>query len=113
MEITQIRKRDFTTKSFHLDKITAAVLKAMNANETGSDDDAQNVALSVYKVLLERKESDPTYIPTIEQVQDVVETKLMECGFPEVAKAYILYRDKRAQERKTDIFEKRISLKAL
>ncbi|MGJ8665059.1 MAG: ribonucleotide-diphosphate reductase subunit beta [Patiriisocius sp.] len=111
MEITQIRKRDFTTKSFHLDKITAAVLKAMNANETGSDDDAQNVALSVYKVLLERKESDPTYIPTIEQVQDVVETKLMECGFPEVAKAYILYRDKRAQERKTDIFEKRISLK--
>ena len=111
MEITHIRKRDFTTKSFHLDKITAAVLKAMNVVSTGSADDAQNVAISVYKSLLERKESHDGYIPTIEQVQDIVETKLMECGFPEVAKAYILYRDRRAQERKTDIFEKRISLK--
>ncbi|GER58408.1 ribonucleotide-diphosphate reductase subunit beta [Patiriisocius marinus] len=111
MEITHIRKRDFTTKSFHLDKITAAVLKAMNVVNTGSEGEAQNVAISVYKALLERKESDESYIPTIEQVQDIVETKLMECGFPEVAKAYILYRDKRAQERKTDIFEKRISLK--
>ncbi|GEQ85137.1 ribonucleoside-diphosphate reductase subunit beta [Patiriisocius marinistellae] len=111
MEITHIRKRDFTTKSFHLDKITAAVSKAMSVGNNGSSEDAQNVAISVYKSLVERKQNDTTYIPTIEQVQDIVETKLMECGFPEVAKAYILYRDKRAQERKTDIFEKRISLK--
>jgi ribonucleoside-diphosphate reductase beta chain len=111
MEITQILKRDYQTKSFHLDKITAAVLKAMNAVDTGSNEEAQNVAIAVYKVLLERKERDATYIPTIEEVQDIVETKLMECGFPEVAKAYILYRNKRTQERKTDIFEKRISLK--
>lgn len=111
MEITHIIKRDFTTKSFHLDKITAAVLKAMSVISAGNQEDAQNVAISVYKVLLERKEVNEGYVPTIEQVQDIVETKLMECGFPEVAKAYILYRNKRAQERKTDIFERRISLK--
>jgi len=111
MEITHIIKRDFTTKSFHLDKITAAVLKAMNVVDAGNEEDAQNVAISVYKVLLERKAVNEGYVPTIEQVQDIVETKLMECGFPEVAKAYILYRNKRAQERKTDIFERRISLK--
>ncbi len=111
MEITHIIKRDFTTKSFHLDKITAAVVKAMSLNNAGSEDDAQNVAIEVYKVLLFRKEQNVGYVPTIEQVQDIVETKLMEGGFPEVAKAYILYRNKRAQERKTDIFERRISLK--
>tara|TARA_R100000935_G_scaffold13736_5_gene27586 strand:+ start:13899 stop:15173 length:1275 start_codon:yes stop_codon:yes gene_type:complete len=111
MEITHIIKRDNSTKSFHLDKITAAVLKAMNAVKESEQEDAQNVAIAVYKVLLTRKERDANYIPTIEEVQDIVETKLMECGFPDVAKAYILYRNKRAQERKTDIFEKRISLK--
>jgi ribonucleoside-diphosphate reductase beta chain len=83
----------------------------MNAVSKGSYDDAENVSLAVYKVLLERKEADDHYIPTIEEVQDIVETKLMECRFPEVAKAYILYRNKRTLERKTDIFEKRISLK--
>lgn len=111
MEITHIIKRDNSTKSFHLDKITAAVLKAMNAVKESEQEDAQNVAIAVYKVLLERKENNTNYIPTIEEVQDIVETKLMECGFPDVAKAYILYRNKRTQERKTDIFEKRISLK--
>ncbi len=111
MEITHIIKRDFSTKSFHLDKITAAVEKAMSAISAGNQVDAQNVAIAVYGVLLERKEKNKEYIPTIEQVQDIVETKLMEGGFPEVAKAYILYRFKSAQERKTDIFERRISLK--
>ena len=111
MEITQIKKRDNGTKSFHLDKITAAVLKAMLPLNTGSEEEAQNVAISVYQVLLDRKHNDKTYIPTIEEVQDIVETKLMECGFPDVAKAYILYRNKRSQERKTDVFERRISLK--
>lgn len=111
MEITHIIKRDFTTKSFHLDKITDAILKAMTAIQRGSHIDAQNVAIEVYKGLMEQRELDNQYIPTIEEVQDLVETKLMEGGYPSVAKGYILYRNERAQERKTDIFEKRINLK--
>ena len=83
----------------------------MHAVESGSKDSAQDVALSVYKTLLERKKKDKEYVPTIEEVQDVVETQLMESEFKEAAKAYILYRNKRAQQRQTDLFEKRINLK--
>ena len=111
MEIEHIIKRDYSTKSFQLDKITGAINKAMHAVESGSKDSAQDVALSVYKTLLERKKKDKEYVPTIEEVQDVVETQLMESEFKEAAKAYILYRNKRAQQRQTDLFEKRINLK--
>ncbi|WP_103072114.1 ribonucleotide-diphosphate reductase subunit beta [Aquimarina sediminis] len=111
MEITQIIKRDFSIKSFYLDKITDAVMKAMNAVNKGTFADAQRIAVAVSNILLERKSIDKQYIPTVEEVQDIVETQLMESKFSEVAKAYILYRNKRAQHRKTDIFEKRINLK--
>jgi ribonucleoside-diphosphate reductase beta chain len=111
MEITHIRKRDFSVKPFDLDNITNAVFKALRAVNSGTQEDAQNVALAVYKTLMQRKEIDPNYIPTIEQVQDIVENKLMETEFHEAAKAYILYRNERALERKTDIFEKRVNLK--
>lgn len=111
MEIDEIIKRDFSTKPFLLDKITEAIYKAMVAVEVGTRENAQDVALSVYKKLLDRKNEHQEYIPTIEEVQDIVETQLMESMFPEVAKAYILYRNKRSQKRESDIFEKRINLK--
>ncbi|NQY04663.1 MAG: ribonucleotide-diphosphate reductase subunit beta [Flavobacteriaceae bacterium] len=111
MDIKQIIKRDFSTKEFQLEKITQAILKAMNAVNQGSFDDAQNIALGVYRSLLKRQEDNKEYIPSIEEVQDVVEKTLMESEFSETAKAYILYRNKRAQSRKSDIFEKRINLK--
>ena len=55
MKIDQIIKRDFNTKVFHLDKITEAIYKAMVAVEVGTYENAQDVALSVYKTLLDRK----------------------------------------------------------
>ena len=111
MEIEYIIKRDYSTKPFHLDKITGAINKAMLAVESGNKNSAQDVALSVYNTLLERKKNDQGYVPTIEEVQDVVETQLMESKFKDAAKAYILYRNKRTQQRQTDLFEKRINLK--
>ena len=111
MKIEHIIKRDFSTSPFHLDKITEAIKKAMNSVGVGSAENAQDVALSVYQKLLNRKSEDQEYTPTIEEVQDIVETQLMESNFPGVAKAYILYRDKRSQYRQPDIFEKRINLK--
>ncbi len=111
MDIEHIIKRDFSTNPFKLGKITSAIQKAMNAVGNGEEQDAQNVALSVYQKLLERKKEHVEYVPTIEQVQDIVETKLMESSFPEVAKAYILYRNKRTQQRESNLFEKRINLK--
>ena len=111
MEIEYIIKRDFSTKPFSLDKITGAIHKAMDAVGNGTQENAQDVALSVYQKLIGRKDNDQTYVPTIEEVQDIVENELMESKFKEVAKAYILYRNKRTQQRQTDIFEKRINLK--
>ncbi len=111
MEIEYIIKRDFSTKPFSLNKITGAIHKAMNAVGNGTQENAQDVALSVYQKLIGRKNNDQTYVPTIEEVQDIVENELMETKFKEVAKAYILYRNKRTQQRQTDIFEKRINLK--
>ncbi len=111
MEITQVIKRDFTTKPFHLQKVTNAILKAMTAVEVGGVTDAERVSEKVYAGLLERKSVDESYTPTVEEVQDFVEKKLMESGFFEVAKAYILYRNEQAQKRKSNIFEKRINLK--
>ncbi|WP_417444117.1 ribonucleotide-diphosphate reductase subunit beta [Joostella sp.] len=111
MAITHLTKRNSIQKPFELSKISSAILKAMNAVNHGETHDAQNIANSVYDALLKRKEQHIDYIPTVEEVQDVVEERLMDGGFYDVAKAYILYRNKQAQSRKKNIFEKRLNLK--
>lgn len=111
MEITHITKRDFSTKPFEPYKITNAVLKAMTAVEHGQMDDAQIITNQVHESLLERKTQVKDYVPTVEEVQDIVEQKLMLSEFKDVAKAYIIYRNQQAQSRQSNIFEKRINLK--
>ncbi len=111
MEITEIIKRDYETSEFVLEKITNAIEKAMISVDHGTKKDAIAISKIVIGALLERKYKDPKYIPTVEQVQDIVEIKLMQSEFQDVAKAYILYRNEQARSRKTNIFEKRIHLK--
>ena len=110
MEITHIVKRDFSVEGFNLDKITAAIFKSMQAVGRGSEESAQDVALMVYKDLLEHKKQFNEYRPTIEQVQDIVETSLMKSNFPEVAKAYILYRNEQAKKGKQIFLKKELTL---
>ena len=111
MEITHIIKRDYQTTPFELEKITKAIEKAMQNVSNGTRKDAVAISNIVNGALLERKLKEPLYIPTVEQVQDIVEVKLMDSPFRDVAKAYILYRDEQARSRKTNIFEKRLNLK--
>ena len=111
MEITHIIKRDYQTTPFELEKITNAIEKAMQNVNNGTRRDAVAISNIVNGALLERKLNEPLYIPTVEQVQDIVEVKLMDSPFRDVAKAYILYRDEQARSRKTNIFEKRLNLK--
>ncbi|WP_179009172.1 ribonucleotide-diphosphate reductase subunit beta [Winogradskyella forsetii] len=111
MEITQIIKRDYETSPFILNKISNAIEKAMLSVGNGTKEDANTISVKVLQTLLERKAKDHRYLPTVEEVQDLVEEKLMESSFHGVAKAYILYRDEQARSRKTNIFEKRINLK--
>ena len=49
MKIEHIIKRDFSTSPFQLDKITEAIQKAMDSVGVGNAQNAQDVALSVYK----------------------------------------------------------------
>jgi ribonucleoside-diphosphate reductase beta chain len=111
MEITQIIKRDYETSDFVLNKITNAIEKAMISVGNGTRIDAENISNNVMRSLVERKQNHVDYVPTVEQVQDIVEDSLMQSAFPDVAKAYILYRNEQARNRKTNIFEKRINLK--
>ena len=111
MEITQIQKRNGDIKDFDVQKIVSAIFNAMRESNAGTREDAAKVAELVHQELLQRAEMIPNYIPNIEEVQDVVEEGLMVSGYRDVAKDYIIYRQERARERKTNIFERRVALK--
>ncbi len=116
--VTCITKRDQSIQDFDAKKISSAVYKAMVSVGKGIIDDADYIADQVVKKVndkfadeLEKSKTGIDVCPSVEAVQDTVEEVLMENDFFEVAKAYILYREQRAQERKRDIFKKRLNLK--
>ena len=111
MEIKEVMKRNDSVEPFDKTKITAAVEKAMDASGEGSSKDAIVIMEKVVKILEGIKERDVKYIPSIEGIQNVVEEVLMASEFYQTGKAYILYRNKRAQQRERNIFEPRINLK--
>ncbi len=111
MEIRDVMKRNDSIEQFDKTKINDAVQKAMNASNEGSSKDAVMIMEKVVRILEDIKERDIKYIPSIEGIQNIVEEVLMESEFHQTAKAYILYRNKRAQQRERNIFESRINLK--
>ncbi len=96
-KITQIRKRDGTVVDFDASKIENAIYKAMSATKTGNRELAADLTSRVVNILEERFPHD---VPGVENVQDIVEEVLMTRGYPNVAKAYILYREQRADIRR-------------
>jgi ribonucleoside-triphosphate reductase len=88
--IRKIRKRDGKVLDFNPIKITNAIWKAAQA--VGGKDHKK--ASELTDRVLERleKELKKGEIPTVEQVQDIVEKTLIEEGHARTAKAYILYR---------------------
>ncbi len=93
-----VRKRTGKVVPFSRFRIINAVYKAMKATNIGSKADAEKIADAV-AVYLYRNYFKKGDIPHVETIQDIIEKTLMERGFPEVAKAYILYREKRRQAR--------------
>ena len=93
--IRQVRKRDGRLVPFERAKIADAIFRA--ARSMGGEDRflAEELA-GVVVASLERKELGA---PSIEDVQDVVERVLIETGHARTAKAYILYRERRAAAR--------------
>lgn len=91
-----IRKRDGKVAAFKPEKITEAIAKAGSATGEFGHDRAQNIADKVLRVAQEEIKSR---IPTVEQIQDIVERVLMESAFKRTAKAYIEYRAERTRIR--------------
>lgn len=111
MPPVHVKKRDNTIETFDIKKVEAAIAKWMKAANHGTQKDAAHVAWLVNTRLNNYIKQNPDFIPSVEEVQDTVEDELMSTNFHDVAKWYILYREKRNQERKKNIFKKRLNLK--
>ena len=86
-------KRNGQQVAFDLQRIEKAVLKASTAVSAEMNDQwAEMIGLAVLGYLSRRGISTP---PSVEEIQDIVEEVLIKSGYPKIAKAYILYREKR------------------
>jgi len=94
--VTKIRKRDGRIVDFDSNKITEAIWKA--AQSVGGKD--RSIAEKLTKEVVKRvNEKFAGKIPTVEDIQDIVEKVLVENGHYKTAKAYILYREQHRQLR--------------
>ena len=86
----QVRKRDGQIIEFNLSKIAKAITAAFDAkNKPYTQDIIDLLALKVTSDFMD-KVSDG--VVSVEDIQDSVETVLIQAGYAEIAKAYILYR---------------------
>ncbi len=88
---SKIEKRDGRIVPFDADKITQAIWNAAKAVGGKDKDRARFISVKVVAEL--GKSFGPEDIPTVENIQDLVEKTLIEYGHAKTAKAYILYRD--------------------
>jgi len=97
--IKKIRKRDGRIVPFEKEKIANAIFKAAQAVGGHDRKLAEELAGKVVSILEKIKKKFPGQIPTVEDVQDIVEKVLIEEGHARTAKAYILYREKHKELR--------------
>ncbi len=97
-KITHVVKRTGATVPFNKERITNAVYRAAVA--VGGRDRAVAEGLADQAVAMLEEAAPAGHVPTIEEIQDIVEKVLIENGHARTAKAYILYRDERARRRR-------------
>ena len=95
--ITHVVKRTGAVVPFNKDRITNAIYRAAVA--VGGRDRAIAEGLADQAVADLEATIPPGHIPTVEEIQDVVERVLVHSGHARTAKAYILYRDEHARAR--------------
>lgn len=95
--IERIVKRDGNIVAYDRDRIATAIFKA--ASSVGGTDRrlAEDLAAEVERRIVEVY--GPFSMPTVEDIQDLVEEVLIKNGHVKTAKAYIVYRHERAQKR--------------
>lgn len=99
-KFAQIKKRDGRVVNFDQEKITDAVFKALTAANQGGRRIAKRVSDKVILFLNRRYKKE--YIPTVEEIQDIVEEVLVLEEYTETARAYILYREQRRRIREAE-----------
>ena len=97
MSLLKIKKRNGSVVAFDTEKITAALRKAFAAS---GESISKNVLLAITKDVIQTlDEKFCEQIPSIEDIQDIVEQQLIRNNFPATAKAYIIYREHHAEMR--------------
>jgi ribonucleoside-triphosphate reductase len=96
-------KRNGTVEKYNREKILNAIHKAIRAVRSGEDMElADRLTTQVEEKLREfLKGRHPNSAPAIEEIQDIVETVLIESRQVDIAKAYILYRARHEAMRDT------------
>ena len=94
--IENVTKRDGTLAPFDSSKIYNAIKKAGTTTKEFGEEESWLLTAQVLKVL---KHKFAEILPSIEQIQDVVEQVLISANYFVTAKAYILYRDQRQRAR--------------
>ncbi len=104
--IIEVKKRDGRVSSFQKDKISNAIYKALIACGKPDHGMAEKLADRVLEKLVNHGYSS-SESPSVEDIQDVVESTLIEEGQGEIVKAYILYRHerRRLREEKMKVLE--------
>jgi len=96
--INEIRKRNGTVTAFDIDKISNAIYQALAATSKADRGVADKLAGEVLNKLVEQGfTSDKS--PTVEDIQDIVESTLIDSGNSDIAKSYIVYRHERRKLR--------------
>ncbi len=101
--IKSIKKRDGKVVSFDETKIASAIFKAMSVTGEGSMEEAELVANKVLAELVRIAKKFKDFVPDVEGIQDIVEKELILSEYVKTAKEYILYRQKRNEERAVGI----------
>lgn len=99
-----VTKRSGDIVEFDANKISNAITKANTETKEMTEEEILEVTNKLSESLMNANID-------VETIQDIVEEELMLGKFTKTAKAYILYREKQAEERKRDIFKPRKNLK--
>ena len=96
--IVDIRKRNGVVTTFNKDKISNAIYKALAATSKADRGLADQLTSNVIDKLVEQGFTS-SRTPTVEDIQDIVESTLIDSGNSDIAKSYIVYRHERRKLR--------------
>ena len=110
--INEIRKRSGAVTVFNKDKISNAIFKALAATSKADRSLADQLTNNVVNKLVEQGFTS-SRTPTVEDIQDIVESTLIDSGNSDIAKAYIVYRHERRKLRHEKMRSLNLQLKCL